>query len=206
MSLVIPYMQGFGTGAGLIIAIGAQNAFVLSQSIRKNHHLAICLVCSLCDAGLITLGVLGMGELIASNPTLIKPAAWGGAAFLAWYGASAFRSAIRGGRLDDDERIVTGLRPIILLTLAITLLNPHVYLDTVVMLGSISGQYPGEGRYLFGLGAVTASFVWFYTLGIGGRALAPLFRKPATWRVLDTFIGLTMWAIAATLVLKALED
>ncbi|CCO24916.1 LysE/ArgO family amino acid transporter [Maridesulfovibrio hydrothermalis] len=204
MSLIMPYMQGFATGAGLIIAIGAQNAFVLTHSIRKNHHLIICLVCAICDTVLITLGILGTGELVASNPMLLKPAAWGGTAFLTWYGFMAFKSAIKGGKLESTESTVTGVRPIILLTLAITLLNPHVYIDTVVMLGSISAQYSGDARYLFGFGAVSASFVWFFTLGIGGCALAPLFRKPNTWRILDTVIGLTMWLIAINLARKGM--
>ncbi|WP_419783374.1 LysE/ArgO family amino acid transporter [Maridesulfovibrio sp.] len=205
MSSIIPYMQGFGTGAGLIIAIGAQNAFVLTQSIRKNHHLAICLVCAICDAVLISLGVLGTGELIASNPMLLKPAAWGGAAFLTWYGFGSFRSALKGGQLEAQEAVTTSLKSVILLTLTITLLNPHVYLDTVVMLGSISGQYEGMERYIFGFGAMSASFVWFYTLGFGGRALAPLFKKPVTWRVLDSAVCLTMWVIAWHLAEKAMS-
>ncbi|WP_319779216.1 LysE/ArgO family amino acid transporter [Maridesulfovibrio sp.] len=205
MSSIIPYLQGFGTGAGLIIAIGAQNAFVLTQSIRKNHHMTICLVCSICDALLISLGVLGMGELISSNPMLLKPAAWGGAAFLTWYGFGSFRSALAGGQLEAGQDATTGLKSIILLTLTITLLNPHVYLDTVVMLGSISGQYNGMERYLFGIGAISASFVWFYTLGFGGRALAPLFKKPVTWRVLDSAVCLTMWVIAYNLAQKAMS-
>ncbi|SDL09575.1 L-lysine exporter family protein LysE/ArgO [Maridesulfovibrio ferrireducens] len=205
MSMILPYMQGFGTGGGLIVAIGAQNAFVLTQSIKKNHHLKICLVCALCDAVLITLGVLGTGDFVASHPMWLKPAAWGGAAFLAWCGFSSFRSAINGGKLESDEETVTGVRPIIMMTFAITLLNPHVYLDTIVMLGSISGQYSGEARYFFGFGAVTASFIWFYTLGFGGRALAPLFRKPVTWRILDSLVGVTMWAIAFSLGAKAMS-
>ncbi|MBI9110587.1 LysE/ArgO family amino acid transporter [Maridesulfovibrio ferrireducens] len=205
MSMILPYMQGFGTGAGLIVAIGAQNAFVLTQSIKKNHHLKVCLVCALCDAVLITLGVLGTGDIVASHPMLLKPAAWGGAAFLVWYGFGSFRSAIKGGKLESEEETVSGVRPIIMLTLAITLLNPHVYLDTVVMLGSISGQYSGEARYFFGFGAVTASFIWFYTLGFGGRALAPLFKKPVTWRILDSVVGVTMWAIAFSLGAKAMS-
>ncbi|WP_031479254.1 LysE/ArgO family amino acid transporter [Maridesulfovibrio frigidus] len=205
MSMMLPYLQGFGTGGGLIVAIGAQNAFVLTQSIKKNHHLKVCLVCALCDAVLISLGVFGTGDLVASNPMLLKPAAWGGALFLAWYGFGSFRSAIKGGKLETEEATTTGVRSIIMLTLAITLLNPHVYLDTIVMLGSISGQYSGDARYFFGFGAVSASFVWFYTLGFGGRALAPLFKKPITWRVLDTLVGVTMWVIAFKLYEKAMS-
>lgn len=196
---VMSYMQGFGTGAGLIVAIGAQNAFVLAQSIRRNHPMLICLVCSLCDALLISLGVLGVGELVVATPALLKPAAWGGALFLAWYGWGALRSALRGDSLEQEETAAIGSRRIILATLAVTLLNPHAYLDTVVMLGAMSSQHADEGRYLFGLGAVSASFVWFYTLGLGGRALAPLFRRPGTWRVLNGLVCLTMWTIAVAL-------
>ncbi|THB64725.1 MAG: amino acid transporter [Desulfovibrio sp.] len=206
MSITMSYLQGMGIGAGQIIAIGAQNAFVLSQSIRRNHHLTVCLVCTLCDAALITLGVLGAGSLVASNPALLRPAALAGALFLAWYGLTALRSAVQGGALRTEETGAKSVRSMVLLTLTITLLNPHVYLDTVVMLGSISGQYPGMERYLFGLGAVTASVIWFFTLGFGGRALAPLFRKPVTWRVLDGLVCVTMWGIAALLVTKALES
>jgi L-lysine exporter family protein LysE/ArgO len=205
MSMIVPYLQGLGTGAGLIVAIGAQNAFVLSQSIRRNHHLSVCLVCALCDAALITLGVLGTGKLIVSNPMLMKPAAWGGAAFLAWYGLGAFRSAIKGNRLEENEVLSKDMRSLIMLTLGISLLNPHAYLDTVVMLGSMSGQYAGDARYAFGLGGITSSFLWFYTLGLGGQALAPLFRKPGTWRVLDTLIGFTMWIIALGFAKKAMN-
>lgn len=204
MTWITPYMQGFGTGAGLIIAIGAQNAFVLSRSIRKQHHVAVCLTCSLCDILLIGLGVLGTGELIASNPALLAPTAWGGAAFLAWYGFNSLRSALRGGTLDDADEVATGLKATLLATLAVSLLNPHAFLDTVVMLGSMSGQHPGPGRYLFGLGAMTASLAWFASLGLGGRVLAPLFRRPVTWRVLDGLVCATMWTIALALARKAM--
>ena len=205
MTMFTPYIQGLGTGAGLIIAIGAQNAYVLSQSIKKNHHLTVCLVCALCDAVLITLGVMGTGDLVANNPILMKPAAWGGAAFLTWYGFGAIRSAIKGGKLESEEVTTTEIKKVILLTLAITLLNPHVYLDTVVMLGSMSGQYAGDARYLFGLGAISASFLWFYSLGFGGRALAPIFRKPNTWRILDSLIAIIMWTIAFNMAEKAMS-
>ena len=204
MPSLLPYIQGFGTGAGLIVAIGAQNAFVLSRSIRRQHHLVICLVCSLCDALLISLGVLGTGEIIASDPALLAPAAWGGAAFLAWYGFGALRSAVRGGALEGDGDAAPGLKATVLATLAVTLLNPHAYLDTVVMLGAVSGQHAGQARYLFGLGAVSASFAWFFTLGLGGPALAPLFRSRTTWRVLDGLVCATMWAMALALARKAL--
>jgi L-lysine exporter family protein LysE/ArgO len=199
-----PFIQGFAMGGGLIVAIGAQNAFVLAQGVRRNHVLAVALVCIVCDGLLIGLGVSGVGTLVAANPALGAAAAWGGAAFLAWYGLGALRSAIRGGTLRADRDAAPDLRRTLLLTLAVTLLNPHVYLDTVVLMGSISGRFEGTGRYVFGLGAFTASTVWFTALGAGGRALAPLFRRPATWRVLDTLVCLTMWTIAASLIRSVL--
>lgn len=199
-----PFIQGFAMGGGLIIAIGAQNAFVLTQAVRRNHILAVVLVCILCDGLLIGLGVSGFGAMVAASPVLGAAATWGGAAFLGWYGLGALRSAIRGGTLSTDQCAPPDLRRTLLLTLAVTLLNPHVYLDTVVLMGSLSGRFEGGGRYVFGLGAVTASTVWFALLGAGGRMLAPLFRRPATWRVLDTVVCLTMWTIAATLIRSAL--
>jgi L-lysine exporter family protein LysE/ArgO len=201
-----PALKGFGLGAGLIIAIGAQNAYVLRQGIRREHILLISTICFMCDATLISIGAAGFGYLVSSVPSLDRIAAWGGAAFLAAYGVRAFYSALRPGSLDagPDGReapragsawAAAGV------TLALSLLNPHVYLDTVVLLGSIAGQFQGVQRMWFAVGAVIASAVWFYGLGLGARWLAPLFRKPVAWRVLDLLIGCVMWAIAASLVL-----
>ncbi|MUM77663.1 amino acid transporter [Pseudodesulfovibrio sp. F-1] len=198
------FIQGFAMGGGLIVAIGAQNAFVLTQAVRSNHILPVVLVCILCDGALLGLGVSGVGTLVAASPILGKGAAWGGAAFLGWYGLGSLRSAMRGGSLNTDRKAPAGLRRTLLLTLGVTLLNPHVYLDTVVLMGSLSGRFEGSGRYLFGLGAVTASTLWFALLGAGGRMLAPLFRRPATWRVLDTVVCLTMWTIAVALIRSTL--
>lgn len=191
-------------GGGLIVAIGAQNAFVLTQGVRRNHHLAVALLCTLCDAVLIGLGVTGVGTMVASNPTLGTIAAWGGAAFLIWYGLGAFRAALSGGSLETDGEAGRPLRHTLMLTLAVTLLNPHVYLDTIVLMGSVSGQFPVPERYVFGMGAVTASFAWFLALSLGGQVLAPVFRRDFTWRVLDGLVCLTMWTIAATLIRTAL--
>lgn len=187
-------------GGGLIIAIGAQNAFVLTQGVRRNHHYAVAALCSLCDAILITLGVTGVGTMVASNPQLATFAAWGGAAFLLWYGLGAFRSALRGGSLEQTESGAQTLRRTLMLTLAVTLLNPHVYIDTIVLMGSVSGQFAAADRYTFGFGAITASLLWFFTLSLGGQMLAPIFRKDLTWRLLDTAVGITMWTIAASLI------
>lgn len=195
-----PFIQGFGMGGGLIVAIGAQNAFVLTQGVRKNHHLAVAALCILCDGILIALGVTGTGSMVATNPKLAAAAAWGGAAFLTWYGFNAFVSALRGGSLDTEGESGKTLGHTLMLTLAVTLLNPHVYLDTVVLMGSVSGQFVTPDRYIFGMGAFTASTLWFIGLGLGGQLLAPLFKRETTWKILDGLVCLTMWSIAASLI------
>lgn len=200
--MLLTFFKGLGTGAGLIIAIGAQNAFVLSQGVRKNHILTIALICSLCDMLLISIGVSGIGTLVAKNEQLRQIATIGGAVFLFWYGCRSFLSAWKGGSMETEEDSLKTLKGVIIATLAVTFLNPHIYLDTVVLMGSISSNFEGTGRYIFGAGAISASFIWFFSLSFGGRALAPLFEKPAAWRFLDTLIGLIMWAIALSLVLS----
>lgn len=200
--MLLTFLKGFGFGGGLIVAIGAQNAFVLSNGIKKNHSLAIALVCSLCDAVLITVGIAGVGAAVATSPALAQTALWGGAAFLIYYGFLAFKSAMAGGQLDAGDETGGSLMTVLMATLAVTLLNPHVYLDTIVLMGSISSQFAGNGRLFFGAGAITASFIWFFSLSLGGKMLAPMFQKPGSWRILDTLVGITMWAIAASLVMK----
>ena len=200
-----PFIQGYAMGGGLIVAIGAQNAFVLTQGVRRNHHLAVAALCILCDGLLIGLGVTGVGTAVASNPGLGLAAAWGGAAFLGWYGLGALRAALRGGSMRAHRETEQGLRRTLALTLAVTLLNPHVYLDTVLLMGSVSGHFPGADRYVFGLGAFAASATWFLALSLGGTALAPLFSRDLTWRVLDFAVCLTMWGVAASLLGPALS-
>ena len=197
--MLLAYAQGMGTGAGLIIAIGAQNAFVLSQGIRKNHRLVIPLICALCDAILVFAGVTGMGSLMASHPSLTFIAGIGGALFLFLYGVRAFYSACRTNALETQEAHATSLRTAVLSTLGVTLLNPHVYIDTVLLLGSIAGQFRPGGHLAFGAGAVTASFLWFFSLSLGAGFLAPLFRTALAWRLLDIFVGTVMWGIAFSL-------
>ncbi len=195
------YLQGFVLTAGLIIAIGAQNAFVLSNAVRGNRPLLIAGLCAGGDLLLIGLGLAGVGTLVASHPELMRYAALGGALFLAVYGAFALRSALRGSDGLQTEKTVPLTRgALILATLAVTFLNPHAYLDTVILIGSIGGQFPLDQRLIFGAGAVTASIVWFFTLGFGGPFLAPLFKKRGAWRMLDGFVCLMMWGIALTLV------
>ena len=193
--MLLAYAQGVGTGAGLIIAIGAQNAFVLSQGVRKNHYLLIPLVCAICDAILVAVGVTGVGQLIASNQTVSNIAGIGGALFLFGYGARAFASAIKGNRLDVAQNAAMSAQTALIATLAVTLLNPHVYIDTVLLLGSIAGQFQAPDHLAFGAGAITSSFLWFFSLSIGATFLAPLFRREISWRILDSFVGVVMWAI-----------
>ena len=189
---------GFALGFSLILAIGAQNAFVLRQGLRREHVLPVVLICALSDAVLVTAGVLGFGALARAVPGLEGVMRYGGAAFLIWYGARNFIAAWRGGESLEAGEGAASLRRALLTCLALTWLNPHVYLDTVVLLGSVSAQY--EDKLGFGAGAVLASFVFFFGLGYGARGLAPLFRRPVSWRVLDAVVGATMWAIAAKLL------
>jgi L-lysine exporter family protein LysE/ArgO len=192
-------IAGFGLGLSLILAIGAQNAFVLRQGIRRSHVFAVCLTCALSDALLIAAGVAGFGTLAQAAPWIEPVMRWGGALFLIAYGARALLSAWRGGAvLTVEGGAVEALGPVLATCLALTWLNPHVYLDTVVLLGSVAAQY--EDRLSFAIGAMTASFVFFFTLGFGARRLAPLFARPQAWRVLDLGVGLLMWVIAAALI------
>ncbi len=198
--MLLTLIKGFGAGSGLIIAIGAQNAFVLSQGVRKNHYIVVPLICASCDAILIALGVTGVGSAIASSKILSQFAGVGGAVFLFFYGMGSFKSAIKGGSLSTDRKAQTSLKAVVLTTLAVTLLNPHVYIDTVILLGSISSQFENLGRIWFGAGAALASFVWFFSLSFGGGILAPVFKKEMSWRILDTLVGITMWVIAISVV------
>lgn len=204
----IPFLEGTALGGGLIVAIGAQNAYLLSLGTKRNHHFAAASICVLWDIILITLGVLGVGAWVQANPSVLKYTLWGGAVFLLAYGARAFASAWNGKVLDADSggkaMGLPSLKNVAMTMFAISILNPHVYLDTIVLLGSISGKFHGNGRYLFGAGAAMSSVLWFYSLGFAGQLLAPLFAKPTAWRILDAMICLTMWGIAAKLVMQAM--
>ena len=193
------FLPGFALSFTLIMAIGAQNAFVLRQGLRREHVLPVVLVCAISDALLIGAGVAGFGALAEAAPWFGPLMRYGGAAFLLWYGWRNALSAWRGGAaLEAEGQMTRSLGKAVLTLLALTWLNPHVYLDTLVLLGSISAQYPD--RLAFGLGAITASFVFFASLGFGARLLAPLFSRPRSWQVLDAVIAVTMWAIAVKLI------
>ncbi|MCX7564803.1 LysE/ArgO family amino acid transporter [Sulfitobacter sp. F26169L] len=194
------FVPGFLLSLSLIVAIGAQNAFVLRQGLRREHVFWVCLTCGVSDALLITAGVAGFGALAHNVPWFETVMRYGGAAFLIVYGWRNALSAWRGGEaLITEGRAPTSLGRTLLTLLALTWLNPHVYLDTLVLLGSISAQY--DDRLAFGSGAVLASIVFFFALGYGARLLQPVFAKPVSWRVLDALIALTMWVIAATLLM-----
>jgi L-lysine exporter family protein LysE/ArgO len=191
-------LAGFALGFSLILAIGAQNAFVLRQGLRRAHVLAVVLVCALSDAVLIAAGVAGFGTLAEMVPGVERVMRYGGAAFLLVYGARSFHAAWCGGAVLEAGEGAGSRARAVLTCLALTWLNPHVYLDTVVLLGSISAQY--DDRLAFGAGAVTASVTFFFALGYGARLLAPFFRRPAAWRVLDAGVGVVMWSIATGLL------
>lgn len=194
-------LSGFALGFSLILAIGAQNAFVLRQGLRRAHVFPVVLTCALSDALLIAAGVAGFGWLVETAPWIAPAFTFGGAAFLIAYGFISLRSAWRGGQaLEAAEERAGDLSRAVATCLALTWLNPHVYLDTVVLLGSVSSQSPWP--FGFGVGAVTASFVFFFSLGYGARLLSPLFAKPSAWRWLDVIVGLTMLALALKLVLS----
>lgn len=198
--MLTSFLPGFLLSLSLILAIGAQNAFVLRQGLRQSHVFAVCLFCALSDALLIAAGVAGFGAIAEAVPWLETVMRYGGAAFLIWYGFLNARSAWRGGTaLDSDGAAEPKLGRILATLAALTWLNPHVYLDTMVLIGSISAQY--EDRVAFGAGAVLASFVFFFSLGYGARFLRPLFQNPRAWQVLDGGIAIVMWLIAAGLLL-----
>lgn len=201
------YASGFGLGSGLIVAIGAQNAFVLRQGLLRRHVFASAAICALSDAALIAAGAAGFGALVAATPWLRHVAAFGGAAFLIWYGLRAARAALNPAALtlEETRRAPGGLKAALLTVLALTWLNPHVYLDTVVLLGGIAGQYAADARVWFAVGAMSASVVWFFGLGYGARLLAPLFAQPKAWRALDGLIALVMWTIAGSLLWDYVE-
>ncbi|PRZ07688.1 L-lysine exporter family protein LysE/ArgO [Isoptericola sp. CG 20/1183] len=200
------FLAGLGLGLSLIVAIGAQNAFVLRQGVRREHVGVVVLVCAASDAVLYAAGGAGLGALVEQHPGLVEVARWAGAAVVLGYGALAARRAWRGGEELEAARDVARsdagrrLRPVLLTALALTWLNPHVYLDTVVLQGSIAAGY-GDDRWLFTAGAVVSSMLWFVGLGYGARFLAPLLRRPGAWRVVDGVIALIMLAVAASLLL-----
>ena len=192
-------LAGFAASAVLIVAIGAQNAFVLRQGLRREHVLPVVLTCAVSDLLLILAGIAGLGAVVSARPGTVTVIRWVGAAFLLGYAVLATRRALRPSALDPAGRAPATLRATLLTCLALTYLNPHVYLDTVLLLGSVAQRYPH--RWLFGAGAAAASLTWFTALGVGARRLAPLLARPTAWRFLDGLIALIMLGVAANLLL-----
>ena len=198
------FAQGLVLSFGLIVAIGAQNAFVLRQGLRREHVGSVVLFCAAADAVLITAGVFGMAQALADRPQLAQALALAGALFLAWYGWTALLRLRRAAHLhpgDASDGLQRGAA--VAQAAAFTLLNPHVYLDTVLLMGSIGAQQPGALQGWFVAGASAASMAWFTLLGFGARWLAPWFSRPRAWQVLDGLIGMTMWLLSALLVRHA---
>jgi L-lysine exporter family protein LysE/ArgO len=202
--MISAFLNGFALGASLIIAIGAQNAFILKQGMLRQHVFILCLICASADALLIAAGVGGLGTLVSAHPALVRAVTLLGAMFLAAYSFIAFRRAFHASSMSVSGE-GWSLRQAIAACLAFTFLNPHVYLDTVLLLGGLSSRYAGDARLAYGAGAALASFVWFFGLGYGARLLLPLFQKPAAWRILDTVIGIVMALIAISLAVHFLR-
>jgi L-lysine exporter family protein LysE/ArgO len=196
------YLNGLLISLGLIIAIGTQNAYVLAQSLRREHHLSVALLCIVCDVVLVAAGVFGLANVLAHSPMLLAVARWGGVIFLLWYGAMALRRAVSPQSLAQGDADGQRSRRAVLLTaLAVTLLNPHVYLDTVLLIGSLGAQQAVPGAYV--AGAASASVLWFSTLAIGAAWLAPWLARPTTWRLLDLMVAVMMFSVAVQLIRTA---
>lgn len=196
------FLKGLMTAISLIVAIGAQNTFVLKQGLMRRNVFATCLVCVLCDFSLMFFGVYSISYVQNKIPILEPIFMYGGCIFIAIYGLMAFRSSIRGQslKLANDSNDKQSIKQAVIMALAITLLNPHVYIDTVFLIGSIGARYNDSDKFWFALGCAFASLIWFFSLGYGARVLSPLFKKEITWRILDFCIGVMMFAIVYSLL------
>jgi len=201
--MVLPFFTGFGLGASLIIAIGAQNAFILRQGILRQHVFILCLICAVADAALIAVGVAGVGAVIERSPNLLFAIRIFGACFLFWYACMAIRRALNPVIMDVSITTESSFKAALATCLAFTFLNPHVYLDTVLLVGASAPQ-DDHARMAYGAGAMLASFAWFFSLGYGARLLEPLFKSVRAWQVLDTLIAIVMLLIAFSLIYPVL--
>ncbi len=193
------FSNGLVIALGLIMAIGAQNAFVLSQALRREHHLWVAGLCVFFDVLLVACGVYGLAQLLTSSPVLLAVARWGGVLFLSCYGVLALLRAFRKNTLKATAvRPAQSLRAVMMTALAVTLLNPHVYLDTVLLIGALGAQQLSPSAYV--LGAATGSVLWFFSLALGAAKLAPWLARPVTWRVIDFLVALMMFSVAAQLI------
>lgn len=204
-ALLPVFVKGFVLSAALIVAIGAQNLYVLRQGLRREHVGAIVLFCGSVDSLLIAAGVAGLGAILELVPGLTLALTLGGAAFLAWYGVSALRRALHPATMAVDLQPSMSLGRVLAGAAAFTLLNPHVYLDTLLLMGAVGSSFPEPSRPLFVAGAACASFSWFASLGYGARLLIPVFAKPVAWKLLDLAIGVIMLSLAAALLRRAVH-
>lgn len=193
-------LKGFFSSAGLIVAIGAQNAFVIKQGLLRRELLLTALICSCIDAALIILGVLGFGQVINAYPFLLQITKYFAIVFLFAYGVFSLKSAFGNRNLIKEVSDTYTKKKTVFFLLAISLLNPHVYLDTVILLGSIASQHPSHEQIYFAIGAILASFSWFFSLSYGTRFLTPFLQSSLSWKVLDVLIAMTMWIIALSLL------
>jgi len=201
MNAILP---GFLTGLSLIIAIGAQNAFVLRQGLTRKYIIPVVMICALSDALLITLGTAGLGALIQAIPLLLEILRWLGVGYLTWFGVSAVLKVLAKDSLHISEDSLVSLKKTVLMTLGFTFLNPHVYLDTVILVGGLANQF-GDSKWFFALGAVCASFIWFFSLGSTASKMAVLMAKPLFWKILDAFIAAVMFSLAINLAVGKLN-
>jgi L-lysine exporter family protein LysE/ArgO len=202
-SLIPPALSGFALGGSLIIAIGAQNAFILRMGLIRHHVFVLCLICALSDAVLIAVGVAGLGAVVDTNPQLLKFISIGGGLFLMVYAIFAIRRMIFPETMESRSARSMPIIKAISICLAFTFLNPHVYLDTVVLVGALAAAWQGQERLIFAAGAISASFVWFFALGYGARLLGPLFEKQISWQILDALIAIVMAWLGISIFISA---
>ncbi|MCP4182820.1 MAG: amino acid transporter [Hyphomicrobiales bacterium] len=202
-SLIPPALSGFALGGSLIIAIGAQNAFILRMGLNRQHVFVLCLICAACDAVLIAAGVTGLGAFVDTNPQLLKYISIGGGLFLLVYAIFAIRRMIFPQAMESRSELSISIAKAISICLAFTFLNPHVYLDTVVLVGALAAAWQGQERLIFAAGAIAASFVWFFALGYGARLLGPLFEKQISWQILDALIAIVMAWLGISIFISA---
>ena len=198
--MLMALIKGFAMSGSLIMAIGAQNAFVIRQGLTNKHLLLTALLCSVADALLILLGVFGFGTVIADFPLCMEGAKYCSIIFLAIYGVIALKSALWGKKGENSGELIQSQKKIIAVLLTLSFLNPHAYLDTVVLLGGIASQQPDHEQLYFAGGAIFASFAWFFSITYGSRFLAPLFQHPSSWKIVDGLVAVSMWLIAITLI------
>lgn len=200
--LLFAFVKGFAVGVSLLVVIGAQNAHVLRMGLQRQHVFLTALICALCDAILIVLGISGLGLLITASPMLLLAVKYGGAAFLFYYGWRSLRSALKQQKMTLAQTPVNyTARQAVMTVLAMSLLNPHVYLDTVMLIGTVGAQEVGWNKLAFGGGAAFASLCWFFALAYGARLLIPVFARPRAWQILDCLVALIVWSIGLSLLI-----